>query len=128
MKYEDFLNAKTQVGCEHGFEPVFMPDMLFPFQMALVDWAVRKGRAMLACDCGLGKTPMQLVWAQNVVQHTNGRVLILAPLSVAPQTVREGIKFGVEVVHRRDGLHAGDKIVVTNYERLHHFNRSDFGL
>jgi hypothetical protein len=81
---------------------------------------------MLACDCGLGKTPMQLVWAQNIVQHTNGRVLILAPLSVAPQTVREGVKFGVEVTHRRDGLHAGDKIVVTNYERLSRFNSSDF--
>jgi hypothetical protein len=124
--YDDFLNQKTHVGCDHGFEPVWMPDMLFPFQRALVEWGCRKGRGMLACDCGLGKTPMQLVWAQNVVQHTNGRVLILAPLSVAPQTVREGVKFGVEVTHRRDGLRAGDKIVVTNYERLSRFNSIDF--
>jgi hypothetical protein len=126
MNYAEFLERKTQQGADHGFDPVFMPDKLFDFQRALVEWAVRKGRCMLACDCGLGKTPMQLTWAQNVVQHTNGRVLILAPLSVAPQTVREGVKFGVEAVHRRDGLHAGDKIVVTNYERLHHFTSTDF--
>jgi len=104
-----------------------MPDMLFPFQKLLIEWAVRKGRGMLACDCGLGKTPMQLVYAQNIVEHTNERILILAPLSVAPQTIREGVKFGVEVTHRRDGIKAGDKIVVTNYERLHHFNSADFG-
>ena len=127
MKYEDFIENKRHVGCDHGFDPVFTPDILFPFQRALVEWAVRKGRGMLACDCGLGKTPMQLVYAQNIVEKENKRVLILAPLSVAPQTVREGVKFGVEVAHRRDGLKDGDKIVVTNYERLHHFNQNDFG-
>ncbi len=127
VKYDEFLERKQHVGCDHGFDPTFIPDKLFPFQRALVEWAVRKGRGMLACDCGLGKTPMQLVYAQNIVEHTNERVLILAPLSVAPQTVREGVKFGVEVTHRRDGIHAGDKIVVTNYERLHHFNSADFG-
>lgn len=126
MEYQKFLESKSQLSGNDGFDPVWIPDMLFPFQRALVDWAVRKGRCMLACDCGLGKTPMQLTWAQNVVQHTNGRVLILAPLSVAQQTVREGLKFGVEVVHRRTGIHAGDKIVVANYERLHHFNSTDF--
>lgn len=61
-----------------------------------------------------------------MVRKTNGRVLILTPLAVAFQTVNEGAKFGVEVTHRRDGLHAGDKIVVTNYERLHYFNAGDF--
>lgn len=126
-EYERFIEKKQHVGCDHGFDPVFMPDNLFPFQRSLVEWATRKGRGMLACDCGLGKTAMQLVWAQNVVQRTNGRVLILAPLSVAPQTVREGVKFGVEAVHRRDGIKTGDKIIVTNYERLHHFNSADFG-
>jgi hypothetical protein len=74
----------------------------------------------------LGKTPMQLTWAQNVVEKTNGRVLILTPLAVAFQTVREGDKFGVGAVHRRDGIEAGDKIVVTNYERLHHFDTDEF--
>jgi hypothetical protein len=69
---------------------------------------------------------MQLTWAQNVVQKTNGRVLILTPLAVAFQTVNEGAKIGVDVNHRRDGIEFGDKIVVTNYERLHHFSPNDF--
>jgi superfamily II DNA or RNA helicase len=126
MTYEDFLQRKTQVGCEHGFEPVWMPDKLFPFQVALTEWAIRKGRAAIFADCGLGKTFMQLTWAENVARKTGGRVLILTPLAVAFQTVKEGEKIGVEVVHRRDGIKAGDRIVVTNYERLHHFDANDF--
>jgi hypothetical protein len=85
-----------------------------------------KGRAAVFADCGLGKTFMQLVWAENVARKTNGRVLILTPLAVAFQTVKEGEKIGVEVTNRRDGLQAGDRIVVTNYERLHYFNAGDF--
>jgi hypothetical protein len=77
-------------------------------------------------NCGLGKTPMQLTWAENVVRKTNGRVLILTPLAVAFQTVKEGEKFGIEVKHKREGLQNGDRIVVTNYERLHYFNPNDF--
>ena len=126
MNYADFLDRKTQVGAEHGFEPVWMPSQLFPFQVALVEWAIRKGRAAVFADCGLGKTFIQLTWAENVARKTGGRVLILTPLAVAFQTVKEGDKIGVEVAHRRDGLHAGDRIVVTNYERLHHFNAEDF--
>jgi len=124
--YAAFLDAKTHVGCDHGFDPAWMPGAMFPFQVSLVEWACRKGRAAVFADCGLGKTPMQLAWAENVARHTDGRVLILTPLAVAFQTVTEGTKFGVEVVHRRDGLRAGDRIVVTNYERLHHFNADDF--
>lgn len=126
LSYADFLDAKTQVGSEHGFDPVWMPDKLFPFQVALTEWAIRKGRAAIFADCGLGKTPMQLTWAENVARKTDRRVLILTPLAVAFQTVNEGAKFGIEVTHRRDGLKAGDQIVVTNYERLHHFNPEDF--
>ena len=74
----------------------------------------------------MGKTFIQLTWAENVARKTGGRVLILTPLAVAFQTVREGEKIGVEVAHRREGLQAGDRIVVTNYERLHHFNAEDF--
>lgn len=126
MNYTDFLERKTQVGGDHGFDPLWMPDQLFQFQVALVEWATRKGRAAIFADCGLGKTFMQLVWAENVARKTDGRVLILTPLAVAFQTVNEGSKIGVEVVHRRDGIHAGDRIVVTNYERLHHFKQDDF--
>ena len=126
LSYSSFLDAKTQVGSEYGFDPVWMPDCLFPFQVSMVEWACRKGRAAIFADCGLGKTPMQLTWAENVARNTNGRVLILTPLAVAFQTVNEGAKFGIEVTHRRDGLHTGDRIVVTNYERLHHFSPDDF--
>ena len=126
MNYEEFLNAKVHTGLDYGFEPVWMPSMLFPFQVALVEWACRKGRAAVFSDCGTGKTFVQLAWAENVARKTNGRVLILTPLAVAFQTVKEGEKIGVEVTHRRDGLHSGDRIVVTNYERLHHFNAHDF--
>ena len=104
-----------------------MPDFLFGFQKAFVEWATRKGRAAIFADCGLGKTPMQLVWAENVVRKTNGRVLILAPLAVGSQTVREGLKFGIEVYQSRDGKWpATAKTIVTNYEKLHLFNPEDF--
>ena len=126
MNYESFLEKKTHLGSLDGFEPVWMPDKLFPFQRSLVEWACRKGRAAIFADCGLGKTPMQLTWAENVARKTKGRVLILTPLAVAFQTVAEGQKFGVEVTHRRNGIQSGDRIVVTNYERLHHFNSDDF--
>lgn len=124
--YSDFLDAKTHVGAEHGFDPVYMPDMLFDFQKAVVEWAARKGRAAIFADCGLGKTFMQLTWAENVARKTGGRVLVLTPLAVAFQTVREGEKIGVEVTHRREGIITGDRIIVTNYERLHYFNPNDF--
>ncbi len=63
MNYQQFLEHKTQLGGDHGFDPLWMPDFLFPFQASLVEWALRKGRAAIFADCGLGKTPMQLVWA-----------------------------------------------------------------
>jgi superfamily II DNA or RNA helicase len=124
--YEKFIDAKQQVGADHGFEPLWMPEMLFPFQQSLVEWATRKGRSAIFADCGLGKTLMQLTWAENIVRKTGGRVLILTPLAVAFQTVKEGAKIGLEVSHRREGLKPGDGIVVTNYERLHYFDPSDF--
>lgn len=124
--YQTFIDEKTHSAGEHGFEPEFIPEALFPFQTHIVEWATRKGRAAIFADCGLGKTFMQLAWAENVARQTNGRVLILTPLAVAFQTVKEGEKLGVEVTHRREGLQAGDRIVVTNYERLHHFDPNDF--
>lgn len=125
--YSDFLAAKAQYDGDSGFDPVWLPDFLFDFQRALVDWAIRKGRAAIFADCGLGKTPMQLVWAENVVRHTNGRVLIVTPLAVGAQTIAEAKKFGIECVRSRDGkIPDGAKIIVTNYEQLHHFQSGDF--
>ena len=123
--YADFLSAKTQLSDGCGFDPVFMPDFLFPFQRDLVEWSVKMGRCAIFADCGLGKTPMQLVWAENVKRFTGKPVLIVTPLAVGQQTIREGEKFGIECVRSSDGsVKAG--ITVTNYERLHHFNTEDF--
>lgn len=126
MNYAEFLDRKTHVGADHGFEPTFMPDLLFPFQVALTEWALRKGRSLIAAGCGLGKTPMQLTWAENVARHTGKPVLVLTPLAVAFQTVKEAEKFGIECAHRREGRNPGDSIVVTNYERMHYFDASDY--
>ena len=126
VSYEEFLERKLHTGADHGFEPVFMPDQLFDFQQSLVQWAVRKGRAAIFADCGLGKTAMQLTWAQNVAQHTDRPVLILTPLAVAAQTIREGEKFGIECHRSSDGSVPG-RIVITNYDRLHLFDPADFG-
>jgi len=125
--YGEFLQHKSQIGINAGFEPEWLPEFLFPFQRHLVDWAIRQGRAAIFADCGLGKSPMQLVWAENVVRRTNGRVLVLTPLAVTQQLVREGEKFGIECRRSAAGeLHGNSGIVVTNYERLHHFRPSDF--
>lgn len=123
--YRAFLDGKTQLGGESGFKPLWIPDHLYDFQKSLLEYAVRKGRAMLAADCGLGKTPIQFAYADNVVRQTNGRALILAPLAVAAQTVRESEKFGVECRRSGDGRPAG-KITVTNYDRLHLFDPSEY--
>ena len=123
--YDAFLASKAQATNVSGFDPVFMPPDLFDFQASLVEWAVRKGRAAIFADCGLGKTLMELTWAENVLRHTNKPVLILTPLAVAAQTVREGVKFGIEAKRSPDGKHGGG-IVVSNYERLHYFDPNDF--
>mgnify|MGYP003653833410 CR=1 FL=1 len=126
MSYDAFIEGKKQMGGEFGFAPTFMPEFLFPFQQSLVEWSLRKGRAAVFADCGLGKTPMQLVWAQNVVEKTNKPVLVLTPLSVGSQTVREGEKFGIACAQSRDGSVSG-KITVTNYQQLHKFDWKKFG-
>jgi hypothetical protein len=125
MNYEEFLARKIQSTAWAGFTPVFDPGWLFPFQSLLLDWSVRIGRGLIAADCGLGKTPMQLAWAENVVRHTNGRVLILTPLAVSHQTVTEAHKFGIDA-ERSSGKLGSTKILVTNYEQLHHFDPADF--
>jgi hypothetical protein len=124
--YAAFLDRKSQLGGEHGFAPVWMPDWLHGFQRFLTDWSIRKGRAATYADCGMGKTPMQLVAAENFVRQANRPVLIAAPLSVAAQTVREAEKFGIDAVLSRDGTFTGKRVVVTNYERLHYFRPDDF--
>jgi hypothetical protein len=119
------LDQKLHEGAEHGFEPTFMPPVLFDFQQAMVDYAIRKGRGALFEDCGLGKTVQFLTWAQNIIEHTNRPVLVLTPLAVAGQTIREAEKFDIKAVRSGDGA-IPQKLVVTNYERLSNFHPSDF--
>lgn len=126
MNYTDFLDHKTQGGADSGFDPIWLPDSLFDFQRDLVDWAVRKGRAAIFADCGLGKTLMGLTWASNVVRKTGKPALYLTPLAVGPQTAREAERFGIEAVHSRDGT-LSRHIVISNYEKLDYFNPDDFG-
>lgn len=123
--YRTFINTKRQENTMIGFEPLWLPDWLKDFQTHMTDWAIRKGRAAIFADCGLGKTPMQLVWAENVVRKTNRPVLVLTPLAVSHQTEREAAKFDIEATRCQNGKHSGG-IVITNYERLEHFDPSDF--
>src|SRR5574343_116807 len=89
VSYADFLAEKAQLEGNHGFSPVWLPEFLFDFQAAAVEWATLKGRAALFEDCGLGKTVQELVWAENVVRKTGGRVLLLTPLAVTAQIADE---------------------------------------
>lgn len=125
--YIDFLNRKHVMNIDKGiFTEKNINSTLYPFQKAIVRWALRKGRAAIWADCGLGKTPMQLEWARIVNENTMKPVLILAPLAVAQQTIREGKKFGVEVTYARNQGQAKGKIIVTNYEMLDHFEPQKF--
>jgi len=123
--YATFIEQKSQLAQGTGFEPIWMPDFLFDFQKYLTGWMLRRGRSATFADCGLGKTPMQLVWSENVVRKTNRPVLILTPLAVGMQTMKEAEKFGIEARQSKDGQHSGG-IVVTNYERLQHFDETQF--
>ena len=125
MNYAEFLDAKTHDTSTAGFAPTFLPDWMFDYQRALTEWAVLQGRAAMFADCGLGKTPMALVWAENVVRQTGGNVLILTPLAVGAQFVSEAEKFGIRATRSQDGR-VSHGITITNYERLHLFNAQDF--
>ena len=126
MNYKQFIESKRHTIGEFGFEPTFFPNHAFDFQKHIIEKAVRKGRMAVFADTGLGKTLMQLSIAQNVVQHTNGKVLILTPLAVAFQFILEAEKLGIDdIEYSKDGKHS-KKIVICNYERLHYFESSDF--
>ena len=124
--YEQILASKIVEAKPCGFEPYPMTAPLFDWQWVIVQWSIRKGRAALFCDTGLGKTPMQLEWAYQISMHTGEPVIILAPLAVSHQTQREGEKFGIQVRVCRSGDDVRPGVNVTNYERLHLFDMSVF--
>jgi len=126
--YLTFLDKKRSVNYMGGFRPTYIPEFLFDFQKALLEWSVQMGRCAIFADCGLGKTVVQLAWAENVVRHTAKPVLILTPLAVSYQTVAEGEKFGIGCTRATGGAirKSWPKIVITNYERLERFDYRDF--
>lgn len=126
--YHDFVKEKQLLFRPSGFEPVDgLNPMLMRFQCDITRWALRKGRACLFEDCGLGKTPQQLEWSRQVALHEGGPILIVAPLAVARQTEEEGEKFGipVRVCSSQDEIDPKG-INVTNYEKLHRFDGMAF--
>lgn len=127
--YHEFLTQKRITVPASGFTvaPEDINPKLFKFQRDIVRWALRLGKAALFAGVGLGKTGMQLEWAHHVAKQTGRPVLILAPLAVAPQTVREGEKFGIAVKHVQEQSEVGDaRIVITNYDRAHLFDAAQF--
>lgn len=124
--YDDFLKQKEIVIADSGFNPTSLNENLFDFQRDIVTWALRKGKAALFEDTGLGKTIQQLSWADAVANHEHGSVLILAPLAVGKQTALEAEKFGIKakLCESADDVELG--INITNYEKLHRFNTDVF--
>lgn len=127
MTYEDFLKSKQIVTLPSGFEPDPIFNQLFGWQKDIDRWAIRKGKAALFEDCGLGKTGQQLEWAAQVAEHTDKPTLIVAPLAVSKQTRREANKFGYMATICRSQDDVTGEINITNYERLEHFDPEKFG-
>lgn len=125
--YLKFLESKRHSIGNFGFEANFVPDCAFDFQEYVIRKAVKKGRTAVFLDTGLGKTLVQLSIAKNIINHTNKKVLILTPLAVSFQFIKEAQDRNItdDIEISKDGKHT-KKIVVANYERLHYFNESDF--
>lgn len=127
-KYDEFINSKSKTFENMGIDVdrnSLNPNM-FEFQKDIVRWALKKGRAAIFAECGLGKTLMQLSWADEIHKHTGGKILILAPLAVAPQTKEEGEKFGISVNICESQNDAIDGINITNYEKIDRFVGNSF--
>lgn len=127
--YADFVSHKLSTVMPTGLETIpSLADMdLMPHQRDLVKWALRRGRCAIFADTGLGKTRMQLAWADEVNKATGHNVLILAPLAVAAQTVAEGDAIGIAVQHCREPEDVRPGINITNYDRMHKFDAGEFG-
>lgn len=125
IDYFTYLKNKMSTDNTYGFDPIFIPDKAFDFQSELINYVVKKGRSAIFADCGLGKSVIELAFAQNIVEKTNKNVLFLTPIAVGIQMKKEADKFGIEVHKSRDKKVHG-KITITNYEQLKNFNPDDF--
>jgi superfamily II DNA or RNA helicase len=126
VSYADFVTRKLVATQPVGFDAPLDQYDLFPHQVDLTRWALKRGRVAIFADTGLGKSRMQIAWADRVVSHTGGRVLILAPLAVAEQTREEAASIGVTINHVREADQVTDGISITNYDRLHKFDPRQF--
>lgn len=125
-EYEKFIESKRHTTSDHGINVNYLPDSLFDFQAHVAEYSIKKGRCADFLDTGLGKTLVELVIATNYVRHTNKPALIITPLAVAFQFIKEAEKFGIDdIQYSKDGKYTS-KIVVCNYERLDKFNANDF--
>lgn len=126
MEYKEFLEKKKHTIQNYGVDCNFIPDRMFDFQKYVLEYAVKKGRCAVFLDTGLGKTIIELSTAVNYIRATNKPVLIITPLAVAFQFLREAEKFGIDdIMYSKDGKY-NTKIVICNYERLDKFNYNDF--
>lgn len=126
MEYLNFLESKKHVSNNYGIDFNFMPESMFDFQKYVAEYAIKKGRCAVFLDTGLGKTIVELTIAANYTKHTNKPVLIITPLAVAFQFIKEAEKFSInDVEYSKDGKYS-KSIIITNYERLRHFNANDF--
>ena len=126
--YQDFLKAKRVVDPMTGVDIVLpIPSYFKPHQADITRWALRRGRAAIFAGTGLGKTLMELEWCRQVVKATGKPVLSLAPLAVSNQHIREADKFGIVATIVRSQRDVRDGTSVTNYQKLPHFDLSQFG-
>jgi len=127
IEYQTFLQQKSVSDVFSGFDTDDLNLYLFDFQRAIAKWALRKGRCAVFADTGLGKTLTQLSWADSLCKQTGGKVLIVAPLCVAQQTLEEGLRFGITVKYCRHQSEVGsESIAITNYEMIDCFDADQF--
>jgi len=127
MSYRKFIADKLASLPPTGIDVPALPYDLMPHQQDLTRWALRRGRAAIFADTGLGKSRMQLAWANEIVKASGHDVIILAPLAVAQQTVKEGAAIGVDVNHCHSDADVRRGINITNYDRLHLLDHERFG-
>lgn len=130
--YDNFILSKSKKAQEHGIEPTAITAPLFPWQKQVVEWAIRKGRAALFEECGLGKTLQQLEWARQIVEFTGKPAIILTPLAVAAQTHAEALRFGYQSRVLGSNIESDvsgglSGICITNFDKIDHLDGIDFG-
>jgi SNF2 family DNA or RNA helicase len=124
--YKAFLEKKKHSTNNYGIDPIWLPERMFDYQKYVTEYAIKKGRCGIFLDTGLGKSLCELTIAYNYVRHTNKPVLIITPLAVAFQFLKEAQKFGIDDIEYSKHGKFRSKIVICNYERLQYFNHTDF--